>query len=77
MSGSPQRDTILSRVHTWHPTSPFTAQGVSVLDGDGIEVLHNHRLARIHLKGIDCQAMRATRGLLTQSLPRTMQPLSR
>ena len=74
MSGSPQQDTY-SRESILG--NDFTGQGVSVLDGDGIKVLHNHRLARIHLNGIDCQAMRAINGLLTQSLPRTMQPHSR
>jgi endonuclease YncB( thermonuclease family) len=37
----------------------FTGQGVSLLDGDTIEVLNYKRLARIRFNGIDCQAMRA------------------
>ena len=32
----------------------FTGQVVGVLDGDTIEVLHNHRPERIRLNGIDC-----------------------
>ena len=32
----------------------FSGQGVSVLDGDTIEVLHNSRAERIRLNGIDC-----------------------
>jgi endonuclease YncB( thermonuclease family) len=37
----------------------FTGQGVSVPDGDTIEVLNSKRLARIRFNGIDCQATRA------------------
>jgi endonuclease YncB( thermonuclease family) len=40
------------------PTPPafadFTGPVVSVLDGDTIEVLHNHHPERIRLSGIDC-----------------------
>lgn len=32
----------------------FSGQVVSILDGDTIEVLHNHRAERIRLNGIDC-----------------------
>jgi endonuclease YncB( thermonuclease family) len=32
----------------------FTGPVVSVLDGDTIEVLHNHHPERIRLSGIDC-----------------------
>jgi len=32
----------------------FTVSVVSVLDGDTIEVLYNHRAERIRLNGIDC-----------------------
>ena len=32
----------------------FTGPVVSVLDGDTVEVLHNNRLERIRLSGIDC-----------------------
>ena len=32
----------------------FTGPGVSVFDGDAIEVLHNTRPERIRLSGIDC-----------------------
>ena len=32
----------------------FTGEVVSVLDGDTIEVLHNHHAERIRLSGIDC-----------------------
>ena len=32
----------------------FSGSVVSVLDGDTIEVLHNHRPERIRLSGIDC-----------------------
>jgi endonuclease YncB( thermonuclease family) len=32
----------------------FSGLVVSVLDGDTIEVLHNHRPERIRLSGIDC-----------------------
>jgi len=32
----------------------FTGPAVSVLDGDTIEVLHNHHAERIRLSGIDC-----------------------
>ena len=34
--------------------SEFTGPVVSVLDGDTLEVLHNHRAERIRLSGIDC-----------------------
>jgi micrococcal nuclease len=34
--------------------SDFTAPVISVLDGDTIEVLHNHHPERIRLNGIDC-----------------------
>jgi hypothetical protein len=37
----------------------FTGQGVSLLEGDTIEVLNNKRLARFRFNGIDCQALRA------------------
>ena len=36
-----------------HATS-FTSPGVSVLDGDTLEVLHNQYPERIRLSGIDC-----------------------
>jgi endonuclease YncB( thermonuclease family) len=39
--------------------SHFTGQGVSLLDGNTIEVLNNQRLARIRFNGIDCQTVRA------------------
>jgi micrococcal nuclease len=32
----------------------FTSSVVSILDGDTIEVLHNHHAERIRLSGIDC-----------------------
>jgi len=32
----------------------FSGPVISVLDGDTIEVLHNHRAERIRLSGIDC-----------------------
>ena len=32
----------------------FTGSVVSVLDGDTIEVMHNHHPERIRLSGIDC-----------------------
>ena len=32
----------------------FSGLGVSILDGDTIEVLHNHHPERIRLSGIDC-----------------------
>jgi endonuclease YncB( thermonuclease family) len=32
----------------------LTGQVVAVLDGDTIEVLHNHKAERIRLNGIDC-----------------------
>jgi hypothetical protein len=32
----------------------FSVHVVSVLDGDTIEVLHNHHAERIRLNGIDC-----------------------
>jgi endonuclease YncB( thermonuclease family) len=32
----------------------FTGPVVAVFDGDTIEVLHNNRLERIRLSGIDC-----------------------
>jgi endonuclease YncB( thermonuclease family) len=32
----------------------FSGQGVSVLDGDTLEVLHNQHPERIRLSGIDC-----------------------
>jgi micrococcal nuclease len=32
----------------------FSGRVVSVLDGDTIEVLHNHKAERIRLNGIDC-----------------------
>jgi endonuclease YncB( thermonuclease family) len=35
-------------------TADFTGPVVSVLDGDTIEVLHNHHTERIRLNGIDC-----------------------
>jgi endonuclease YncB( thermonuclease family) len=35
-------------------TANFTGPVVSVLDGDTIEVLHNHHAERIRLNGIDC-----------------------
>jgi hypothetical protein len=45
------RESILgSRLHR---------QGVSLLDGNTIEVLNNQRVARIRFNCIDCQAMRA------------------
>jgi endonuclease YncB( thermonuclease family) len=34
--------------------SEFTGPVVSVLDGDTLEVLHNHHPERIRLSGIDC-----------------------
>jgi len=34
--------------------SEFFGPGVSVLDGDTIEVLHNTRPERVRLSGIDC-----------------------
>ena len=34
--------------------SDFTCPVVSVLDGDTVEVLHNHHSERISLGGIDC-----------------------
>jgi len=34
--------------------SDLTGRVVAVLDGDTIEVLHNHRADRIRLNGIDC-----------------------
>ena len=55
-------DDRLTRHHTLASPSlavDFTGQGVSLLDGDTIEVLNNQRLARIRFNGIDCQAMRA------------------
>ena len=43
----------------FHPTSllsaaDFSGPVVSVLDGDTLEVLHNHHPERIRLSGIDC-----------------------
>ena len=35
-------------------TADFSGSVVSVLDGDTIEVLHNHHAERIRLNGIDC-----------------------
>src|SRR5215467_3353379 len=35
-------------------TTDFSGPVISVLDGDTIEVLHNHRAERIRLNGIDC-----------------------
>jgi micrococcal nuclease len=32
----------------------YSGQVVSILDGDTIEVLHNHHPERIRLNGIDC-----------------------
>ncbi len=32
----------------------FTGPGVSILDGDTIEVLHNTHPERVRLSGIDC-----------------------
>ena len=32
----------------------FSGPVISVLDGDTIEVLHNHHAERIRLNGIDC-----------------------
>jgi endonuclease YncB( thermonuclease family) len=32
----------------------YTGQVVRILDGDTIEVLHNHHAERIRLSGIDC-----------------------
>ena len=32
----------------------FTGSVVSILDGDTIEVLHNHHPERIRLSGLDC-----------------------
>ena len=40
----------------------FTGPVVSVLDGDTIEVLHNHRAVRIRLNGIDCPEKRQAYG---------------
>jgi micrococcal nuclease len=37
----------------------FSGPVVSVLDGDTLEVLHNHHLERIRLSDIDCPALRA------------------
>jgi endonuclease YncB( thermonuclease family) len=37
----------------------FSGLVVGVLDGDTIEVLHNHHAERIRLNGIDCPALRA------------------
>ena len=42
-----------------HPAALFTSPVVRVLEGDTLEVLHNNHAERIHLNGIDCQAMRA------------------
>ena len=39
----------------------FTGHGVSLLDGNNVEVLNTQRLARIRFNCIDCQAMRAIR----------------
>jgi endonuclease YncB( thermonuclease family) len=41
----------------WLPVAlgaDFSSPVVSVLDGDTIEVLHNHRAERIRLSGMDC-----------------------
>jgi len=35
-------------------TADFSGRVVGVLDGDTIEVLHNHHPERIRLSGIDC-----------------------
>ena len=43
--------------------SDFTASVISVLDGDTIEVLHNHRAERIRLSGIKTALRHLTIGL--------------
>ncbi len=35
-------------------TLDFSGPGVSILDGDSVEVLHNRHAERIRLSGIDC-----------------------
>jgi endonuclease YncB( thermonuclease family) len=40
----------------------FPGPVVSVLDGDTLEVLHNHRPDRIRLYGIDCPEKRQAYG---------------
>ena len=42
-----------------HALADFTGPVVRVLDGDTLEVLHNHHPERIRLSGIDCPALRA------------------
>ena len=42
--------------------SDFSGPVVSVLDGDTLEVLHNHRPERIRLSGIDCPEKRQAFG---------------
>ena len=49
----------------------FTGPVVSILDGDTIEVLRNHRAVRIRLNGIDCPEKRQAYG--TKAAQRTAE----
>ena len=45
---------VLFLLHPIGGLASITGPGVSVLDGDTIEVLHNQHPERIRLSGIDC-----------------------
>jgi len=55
--------TARQQTYPMLPVSQFSGPVVSVLDGDTIEVLHNHHPERIRLSGIKT-ALRHLTGLL-------------